>query len=87
MKSCWRSADLDERDMGEPGLHVLRRRLDVLAGIRAARHQRRDVVLGEMLGTASKAQGSGSSAIMCQPGSAQRHSSLARRLAAFSSRS
>jgi hypothetical protein len=87
MKSCWRSAGLDDRDVSEPGLHVLPHRLDVLAGIRAARHQRRDVVLGNMLGAASKAQGPGSSAIMCQPGSAQRHSFLARRLAAFSSRS
>jgi hypothetical protein len=50
MKSCWRSAGLGERDVSEPGLHVLPHRLDVLAGIRAARHQRRDVVLGDMLG-------------------------------------
>ena len=35
MKSCWRSAGLDDRDVSEPGLHVLPHRLDVLAGIRA----------------------------------------------------
>ena len=52
-------ADLDERDVGEPGLHVLPQHLDVLAGIRAAWHQRGDVVLGDVLGGGVEGAGIG----------------------------